>query len=67
MRCSSSCSHKAEPVPCIVLDPFGGSGTTKNVADRLGRRGVMCELKMEYIDMAKKRCYMEPSLFEEAI
>ena len=58
-----TCSHKAEPVPCIVLDPFGGSGTTKNVADRLGRRGVMCELKMEYIEMAKKRCYQLPSLF----
>jgi len=51
-----TCSHKAEPVPCIVLDPFGGSGTTKNVADRLGRQGVICELKMEYIEMAKKRC-----------
>ena len=56
------CGHK-ETVPCIVLDNFGGSGTTKNVADRLGRRGVMCELKMEYIEMAKKRCYQEPSLF----
>ncbi len=59
---SCKCGHK-EPVPCIVLDPFGGSGTTKNVADRLGRRGVMLELKMEYIEMAKKRCYEEPSLF----
>jgi len=45
-----------KPVPCIVLDNFGGSGTTKNVADRLGRRGVICELKMEYIEMAKRRC-----------
>ena len=53
-----------EPVPCIVLDIFGGSGTTKNVADRLGRRGVMLELKMEYINMAKKRCHQEPSLFK---
>ncbi len=56
------CGHK-ETVPCIVLDNFGGSGTTKNVAERLGRRGVMLELKMEYIEMAKKRCYEEPSLF----
>jgi len=46
-----------------VFDPFGGSGTTKNVADRLGRCGVMAELKMEYIEMAKKRCYRLPSLF----
>jgi len=56
------CGHK-ETVPCVVLDPFGGSGTTKNVADRLGRRGIMCELKMEYIEMAKKRCYRLPELF----
>ena len=59
---SCKCGHK-ETVPCVVLDNFGGSGTTKNVAERLGRRGVMCELKMEYIEMAKKRCYQEPSLF----
>jgi len=59
---SCKCGHK-ETVPCVVLDPFGGSGTTKNVADRLGRHGVMCELKMEYIEMAKKRCYQEPGLF----
>ncbi len=56
------CGHK-ETVPCVVLDNFGGSGTTKNVADRLGRRGVILELKMEYIEMAKKRCYQDPSLF----
>lgn len=49
--------------PSIVLDIFGGSGTTKNVADRLGRQGVICELKMEYIEMAKERCYQELSLF----
>jgi len=59
---SCKCGHK-ETVPCIVLDNFGGSGTTENVADRLGRRGVMCELKMEYIEMAKKRCYQFPDLF----
>ena len=58
------CGHK-ETVPCIVLDPFGGSGTTKNVADRLGRRGVMTELKTEYIEMAKKRCYQLPELFRQ--
>jgi len=59
---SCKCGHK-ETVPCIVLDIFGGSGTTKNVADRLGRKGVICELKMEYIEMARKRCYLAPDLF----
>ena len=45
-----------EPVPCIVLDPFAGSFTTKSVAQRLGRRGIGLELKWEYIQMGKKRC-----------
>ena len=51
-----TCSHKAEPVPCVVLDPFAGSFTTKSVAERLGRRGIGLELKWEYIQMGKKRC-----------
>jgi len=33
-----------DPVPCIVLDPFAGSGTTGEVAYKLGRRFVMVDL-----------------------
>lgn len=32
----------------IVLDPFGGSGTTAGVALALGRRAILCELNPEY-------------------
>lgn len=31
-------------VPCVVLDPFGGSGTTGRVAVELGRRAVLCDV-----------------------
>jgi len=40
-------------VPCLVLDPFGGSGTTAKVAIELGRRAV--SLDLAYHELAKKR------------
>lgn len=43
------------PIPQTVLDPFGGSGTTGLVADRLGRDAVLVELNPEYAEMARKR------------
>lgn len=45
----------AEPVPCVVLDPFLGSGTTIAAARQLGRHGVGCELNPAYADMARVR------------
>lgn len=44
-----------EPVPCVVLDPFLGSGTTVAVARELGRHGVGCELNPQYAEMARER------------
>ena len=43
------------PVPCVVLDPFLGSGTTVAVARTLGRHGVGCELNPEYAELARVR------------
>jgi DNA modification methylase len=40
-------------VPCVVLDPFGGSGTTGRVAVELNRRAVLLDLA--YHELAKKR------------
>lgn len=47
------CQHGTERKPCIVLDPFCGSGTTVMVAEQLGRIGIGMDLG--YHDIAKKR------------
>lgn len=38
-----------------ILDPFAGSGTTGNVAERLGRKFIGIELNPVYVEMAEKR------------
>jgi DNA modification methylase len=40
----------------IVLDPFGGAGTTGYVARRERRSAILIELNLEYCRMAKERC-----------
>ena len=65
-RPTCRCPGVAEqaPVPCRVLDPFGGSGTTALAANRLGRDCTLVELKPEYSALARKRVGREPlSLF----
>lgn len=42
-------------VPCTVLDPFGGSGTTGEVARQHGRSAVLIELNPEYLPLIQKR------------
>lgn len=49
------CSCNAEVVPCTVLDPFMGSGTTALVALKAGRRFVGIELSPQYAAIAQKR------------
>ena len=41
--------------PAIVLDPFGGTGTTALVASVLGRHGISVDLSMDYARLAKWR------------
>jgi DNA modification methylase len=51
-----TCRHSLRDVePCVVLDPFAGSGTTGMVAQRLGRSFLGIELNAEYIALAEKR------------
>ena len=49
------CVKAGCPEDGTVLDPFGGSGTTGLVADRLGRNAQIIELNKDYIDIANKR------------
>lgn len=42
-------------VPCVVLDPFMGSGTTAIVAQSLGRDYIGIDLNKDYIEMAERR------------
>lgn len=44
-----------EPVPCVTLDPFSGSGTTGYVSNRLGRNYVGTDLNTEYLPLAEAR------------
>lgn len=57
--------------PCIlagsrpgdtVADPFGGSGTTGEVALELGRSVILIELNPEYARMCEERCNVTPGL-----
>jgi DNA modification methylase len=43
------------PIPCTVLDPFGGAGTTAMVALRLNRQAISIELSPEYTAMQRRR------------
>lgn len=43
------------PVGGTVLDPFGGSGTTAEVALKHGRSAILCELNPAYVELIHKR------------
>ncbi|MEW6256903.1 MAG: site-specific DNA-methyltransferase [Pseudomonadota bacterium] len=43
----------------LVLDPFGGAGTTALVALRHGRRAALIELNPDYADIARRRIERE--------
>lgn len=60
------CIKAGCPKDGLVLDPFGGAGTTGLVADRLQRNAVLIELNPEYAAMAERRIQNDAPLFAEA-
>ena len=49
------CILAGSPSGGVVLDPFGGSGTTAMVAQHLSRRAVLIDLNPEYLEQQLKR------------
>ena len=49
------CIQAGCPIGGVVLDPFGGAGTTGLVADAMGRDAILIELNTEYAAMAAER------------
>jgi len=67
-RCGTTTEHfgpfvPSEPVPCTVLDPFIGAGTTALVSDRLGRDCIGIDLNVAYTEMAMERVRADAPLF----
>jgi DNA modification methylase len=61
------CIKAGCPEGGVVLDPFGGSGTTGIVAALNNRNAILIELNQNYIDIANKRIDKEVGLFNENI
>lgn len=62
---SPSCQCTADVIPCMVLDIFGGAGTTGLVADRLQRNAILIELNPTYAAMAEKRIHGDAPMFAQ--
>jgi DNA modification methylase len=62
-----SCTCNAEIVPCVVLDPFGGSGTVAKVARDLNRDAILIELNPAYVEIARRKLRANEQLFTGAV
>lgn len=49
----------------VILDPFGGAGTTGLVADQLRRDAILIELNPEYIEIARQRITSDAPLLTD--
>ena len=51
------------PAGGVVLDPFGGAGTTALEAERQQKNAILIELNPEYVDMARRRIVQDGGMF----
>ncbi len=51
------CPEPGETRPSVILDPFGGTGTTAGVARMLGRHGISVDLSADYCRLARWRIF----------
>lgn len=59
------CIRAGCPVGGVVLDPFGGAGTTGLVSDRNQRNAVLIELNPAYVKIAQNRLEKDGGMFSE--
>lgn len=62
----AGCGCGAPAVPCVVLDPFVGAGTTGIAALGLGRHFVGIDLSPAYVEIARRRLTADSPLFDAA-
>jgi DNA modification methylase len=62
---AETCIKAGCPVGGVVLDPFGGAGTTGLVADGLQRDALLIELNPAYADLSRERITSDGPLFAD--
>lgn len=65
MRSRAAASSQDRHGGGVILDPFGGAGTTGLVADRLKRDAILIELNPEYAAMAERRIRGDAPMFAD--
>ena len=61
------CIVSSSSVHDTILDPFGGSGTTGLVADRLQRNAILIEINPEYAALTERRIAGDGGMFATLI
>jgi len=61
-----TCAHPSAPIiPCTVLDPFAGRGTSLLVAHQLGRQSLGVELSADYCRIIQRNLQDDAPLLDE--